>query len=257
MIDRIRRALQPEDLLLAAVLVVLPLLGGDAAEPAPSFFDDRVDVFGGLVAILAAVGAIVCMATRAPGESPLDPARSPVSGARGPVDLDGRMALIGPYIGGVALVGGQGFEKLGIRGGDWLAGPAFIVCIGAVVLADRLPVVRSELRRMLVTPFVLVAGGIFEGFVGDITRGLDLAAVLGELTSGVPVAGVAGDVPTLGLALFVYGMVLAGTAVFYTMLIYAPRELAATEPERGRWLIRFGLFALVLIVGLLLRPSAA
>ncbi len=260
MIERLHRALQPEDLLLAVVLVVLPLLGGSAGEPPPGFFEDRVDVLGGFFAIAAAVGAIACMATRSPGDSPLDPARpGTVAGApRAPraVDIDARMALIGPYIGGVALVGAQGFEKLGIGGGDWLAGPAFIVAIGAFILADRLPVVRPRVRRALVTPFVLVAGGIFEGFTGDITRGLDLRAVVRDLTSGVNATGVPGEPGSVGLAVFVYGMVVAGTAVFYAMLVLAPRELAAPAGDGRRWVVRYLVFLVSLLAGLALRPSS-
>ena len=234
-------------------MVALPLLGGPAPDTGAGFFEDRLDPIGGLIAIVAAVGAIVCMATREAGASTFDPSHaSPGTAAAAPpkVDIDARMAYIGPYIGGVALVGAQGFEKLGIPGGDWLAGPAFVVCLAAFVFADRLPVVRAEVRRLLVTPFVLVAGGIFEGIVADITPGVDPVGVVGALLSGGSFGGVPG-----GFLVFVFGMVLAGTAVFYAMLVYAPRELASSyRTPTGRWPLRFAVFLVSLLVGLALAP---
>jgi hypothetical protein len=253
---RLRGAIQLEDLLLAAVIVVLPLLrdGGSIGATA-GFLGDTPDVLGGLFAIAGAVGAIVCIATRVPGTSRLDAAHAAApEAAAGPAfgfRPDARMAIIGPYLGGVALVGAHGFEKLGIRGGDWLAGPAFVVGVGAFIFADRLPVVDAWVRRTLVTPFVLVAGGIFEGIVGDLTPEFDPLGAVGALLAGRANELTGLDTPSAGgLLLFSYGFVIAGTGVFYAMLVYAPRELAVSHPTpRGVWPVRFVLFLVAVVVG--------
>ena len=70
----LRDWLQPEDLALAGLMLLAPLLGGGADERsiADALLDGGHDPAVGSIALLATVGAIVAMATRVPGESRVD-----------------------------------------------------------------------------------------------------------------------------------------------------------------------------------------
>lgn len=238
--QRLRRAVQLEDLLLAAFLIAAPLLR-DAATADP-VIDRRPDIIGGLIAFLAVVGAIACLATRAPGESPIDP----IVRQSGP---DARMAFIGPLLGAIALVGDAAFSKLGVGGGGILTVTAFVVGVASFVLAPRLPVVRPQVRRALVMPFVLVCGGTFQSLVGDLTDGLDLRGYLAGS------AGASSGDAALLLGGF-GGLLILAAAVFYTMLVYAPRELAEAGTSARSWVVRFAMFVLFTAIGLLIRSSS-
>ncbi len=233
-LERLRRWIAIEDVVLSAVLVVAPVLLGDrGAASAGSAGGGDVDVLGGLIYIVAVIGAIACLATRVPGESRLDSRERP----------DARLAAFGPLVGGIGFVGGDGVRKLGLDGGEIFMGITFVVALLAFALADRLPVVRPHVRRALVTPFVLVAAGIFEGIVGDITRGLDPAALV-----NVPAA-------ELGLVATVAAIFVLAAAVFYAMLVYAPRELAEPGTPGRAWVVRFALFVASTVIGLILAPA--
>src|SRR4051812_31020006 len=108
------RHIQLEDVALVGTLLVtpflapitnlLPLIGGGT------------DFIGGLVAFLAAVGAIVAMATRVPDEN-----RFEKPAAEADV-LPTRIWLVGPLIGAVGFVAGDSLDRMGLPGGDALIG---------------------------------------------------------------------------------------------------------------------------------------
>ena len=49
---------------------------------------------------------------------------------------------------------------------------------------------------------------------------------------------------------FVLMMVVGGLAVFYAMLVVAPRQLADPEDAGFRWVLRFALFLSASLVGI-------
>lgn len=242
----LRHAIQPEDVLLAAILVASPLLRPRGTSS--GILDREPDLVGGLIALVAAVGAIACLATRVPGASALDSAGR-TAGPRRMVDFEARYAFVGPLLGGIALVADTGARKLGFDFGGALIGIAFIVSVMAFAFAERLPVVRPELRRALVTPFVLVCGGIFQRFVASLTDGLDLPALVRGADAWSAAAG-------LGAMVGIGALIVLGAAVFYAMLVYAPRELAEGGTEGRSWIVRFAFFIVFTGVGLLLRPTS-
>jgi hypothetical protein len=77
-------------------------------------------------------------------------------------------------------------------------------------------------RRVLVAPFVLVAGGLYWSFI---------EAVSG--TGGAPLV-----------------FLIAFSAVYYAMLIYAPRQVAEREGSGLVWVLRYLAFAVSIVLGI-------
>ncbi len=150
--------IQVEDVALALLLLLGPLLsrGEASGDGAVGFLARAPDPLVGLFALIAALGAIVALATRVPGESRL-------------VDSGGRAWIIGPFIGAIGLTAGNALELMGLEGGDIVTGPAMIVAVGSFVVASRLPIVQRPVRRLLVAPFVLLSGAVFQGLVAQFT----------------------------------------------------------------------------------------
>jgi hypothetical protein len=223
--DRIRRSIRLEDVLLFGwVAVAEPLLtvgsrtdgGGQATDPVL-----------GVLRLLALVAAGAAILTRTAGE-PIDREEDPVP------------ATIGPLIGGFAMVGFFAFEALAADSPEWISGVAVLVPLVAVFARNRLPEVPIQTRRLLVTPYVMAAGGVFDDLVGNVGDLFDLR-LLGGL-------GAASDGErTFGIFLVLIGVAFA--AVFYAMLVVAPRRFILREGSPGTWLVRFGVFLAGLAIG--------
>jgi hypothetical protein len=138
-------------------------------------------------------------------------------------------------------VAGSASAYLGLGIDGLVVGTAFIVITAAMVLGRRLPVIDAGLRRALILPFILVCGGIFNGFAADILDGLDVGALLASVT-----------VDETGFGIFVVGMLLAGLGAFYAALVVAPRLLVAPEAGGGClvWPARFVLYIVSAVLGI-------
>jgi hypothetical protein len=231
MIERLvarRGAVEVEDVVLVAWnLVAIPV--GDlladswsSREPAPLL---------GLVEVAAVLLAIVAMATRPTGE------HEPPTEFR-------VWILAGPLIGALGLVGERGVAHLGLPGTDVLLAVALLVGIGAIVLNHRLPVVDPGPRRLLVLPLVLLAAAAFQDIGSGILEAIDPGAFLASAAAG---AVTPQDVT---IAALIAGAVVFGAAVFFAMLVVAPRELADPEPRPSVWLRRFVLFLVSSLTGI-------
>jgi hypothetical protein len=222
-------SLEAEDVVLGVWnLVAIPVgtaVAGSwqGSEPAPLL---------GLVEVAAVLLAIAAMATR--------PAV-----IEGPAGEFRTWILSGPLVGALALVGQSGAERLGIPGTEVVLGIALLIGLGAIAFGDRLPVVDRGHRRLLVLPLILIAAGVFQDIGTDLVEGLDPGALVAGFTSG---AGVSSQ--ELTLAGLVAGVVVLGSAVFFAMLIVAPRELADPEPRPSVWLLRFVLFLVSAATGI-------
>ena len=179
----------------------------------------------GLLYVAGAVCAIVCLGAR--------PAGGPPTLAR-ILGTDAEW-VIGPLIGGIVLLLSLGVDLIGGDGGA-VALPVLIGSIVVAVLASRLPSVSIQARRLLILPFVLAASDLFQSIMGTVD--------LGSALQGVATAG-STDLVALTIIL-----VVGGAAVFYAMLIYAPRQVAEREGTRLGWMIRFGLFVGSSLLGL-------
>jgi hypothetical protein len=151
-------------------------------------------------------------------------------------------ASVGPLTGGLLLVTVAGFSALNPPPGATM--PLAVGAIVFVVLVRLfVPRLSSPARRALVTPFALVSGSLFWGFINAVlgpggASGVTAAQLREALLGSVPGAG------AVGLAL------LAFSAVYYAMLIYAPRQIADGESSPLAWLARYGLFVASVLFGL-------
>ncbi len=230
--------IQLEDVALALLLLLGPLLSGDGDGADPNrlgsgFLRRETDPALGLFALVAAIGAIAALATRVPGESRV-------------VDEGGRAWIIGPLVGAIGLTTGNALELMGLEGGDIVTGPAMVAAVLSFVFASRLPVVQRPVRRLLVAPFLLLSGAVFQGLVAEFTASVDglvdLPALLAEANA-------------ISLLVTVAAIILAVSWIFYAMLIFAPRELADPGAPTRSWAVRYLVFLVSLVVALLLGGS--
>ncbi len=212
-----------EDWLLAAwVSIATPLLFRAQGGGGP--FDSGAPLLGTL-RILAVAGALVCLAARS---KPGDIAANRPSVIKG--------GAIGPLVGAIILVTISGFTAVDLPSG--VGGFVVIAALaGMVVVHFAVPPLAAPIRRILVTPFVLVSGGLFWTLI---------AAITGEPGSATPAAAVANP----GSALAAGGFLVAFSGVFYVMLIFAPRQVAEREGGLVTWLFRYVLFAAGVVAGL-------
>jgi hypothetical protein len=108
-----------------------------------------------------------------------------------------------------------------------------------VMIAVRIfvPPLAVASRRTLVTPFVMMSGGLFWTFIAEVT---------GEPGSATPAAAVS-DPQT---AVEAIAFLLAFSAVYYAMLVYAPRQVAEREGGLVTWAMRYVLFVAGVVFGL-------
>ena len=212
----------------------------------------------GLLALVGFCGALACLATRDSGPAADGSAAPGVSGSAAPgVSAAAGGALVsasipaagggsgvldsgavGPLVGGLLLVGFSAFTELGL---DPLAlfYPTIIAVLALSVLESRVPHVPTAVRRALVTPYLLTAGGLFWNVVHQVVGGIDFRAFFGGTFTGVS-SGVG----------VVLGALTLFAAVYYAMLIYAPRQIVEREGGPLVWLARFTLFLASVGLGL-------
>ncbi|MGD0019938.1 MAG: hypothetical protein ABSD62_11840 [Candidatus Limnocylindrales bacterium] len=234
-----------EDWLLAGwVGLAWPVLVHSGGSAGPFESDHPVQ---GLLLMAGFCGAIACLATRnsdgaaAPANGADPGSDTAIAGSDGFTPGSGVLssAAVGPLVGGLLLVGGSAFAELGLNP-ETVFGPTLIAVVAFTLLQAKLPAIPTTVRRALVTPYAMAAGGLFWSVVLEVTRGIDFGAMF----EGASAAGISSAV---GLAI---GALTACAAVYYAMLIYAPRQIAEREGGPIVWLIRFGLFLASVALGL-------
>jgi len=144
---------------------------------------------------------------------------------------------VGPFFGGLLLVTISGFTALGAPIG---AVYAVLVLAVVAVIAIRVgvPPVGILVRRALVSPFVIVAGGIYWTLIEQVIGTPGAATV----RRNAPV-----DWHSAALPLF---FLVAFSAIYYAMLIYAPRQIAEREGGAVEWVLRYAAFAFSIALGI-------
>jgi len=212
-----------EDWLLAGwVALATPVLFRLQGGAGP--FDSGAPLLG-TIRLAAVLGALVCLAARRPSAEATTSAASVL-----------QRGAVGPLCGGLLMVGISGFTALDTPSGVALA-LVLAALAGMLVMHFAGPPLGAAARRALVTPFVMVAGGLFWSLI---------AAVVGEPGGATAIAGVANPQTALAAA----GFLLAFSAVYYAMLVYAPRQVAERDGGAITWLIRYALFVIGVVAGL-------
>ncbi len=229
--------LQFEDALLFAWLVLVTpllqfLLGGALSGLSlmnldPSLPNAR---WLGVVFVISTLSAIACMLTRAPGEA----------SAQGPVtDSPFGYAHLPMFAGtGLMLFFGSnllGFGDAGV-GLFWLLFALFVV---TGVFYRRMPIIDYSLRRILMTPFIILTATLFSATAHSIFATLDVHSILPIIQSEV--------------GRFEFGLLIGGMLVHYLMFVFAPGQMAGRGGGWLEWAVRFALYliGMILNIGLL------
>jgi hypothetical protein len=223
-IGRLARHLRLEDVALFVWLVLRPALVPEQSSAQP--FAEGFDPLGGLFDLVALCGGAVALTARRADRA-----------SSGIVDRGDVGWAVGPLVAGTLLVLADVEARFGL--GD-SAGPLPIVIAVVVAIVARLwlPPTTAPTRRLLVAPFLLATSGIFSAILASLTDLFDL----GTLAAATGTAD-------LGTTLLVLGFGVAGIAIFYTMLIFAPRQIAEREGTGLTWTIRFLVFVAGLVLG--------
>ena len=216
--------LRVEDWLIAGwVAIASPLLFRGGGDKGP--FDPGQPLQG--VLRLAAVGAVlVCVAARQQ--------RDPAHGSQRALL---NRASVGPFFGGLLLVTITGFVALDAPSA---LVTAFLAAAVAAMLAARLllPPLALPVRRALVSPFVVIASGMYWTLIGLVVSPRDVSALR---------QAVLADFHGMLLPL---GFLIAFSAVYYAMLVYAPRQVAEPEGGPAVWVLRYALFLASVALGI-------
>jgi hypothetical protein len=197
-----------------AVLLAWLLAGGFVGR-----LSTGAEALSGILWVGAAVLAVVVVATRSPDD--------PALGFEGLSTPRSYAPL--PFLFSVAIVIDTGLGRLGIEP-DLVVAVAFLVTLTCYVAYPHLPVLPRATRRLLILPFILVAGTVFGGMVSDLSGLFDYRALLGD-----PSATPSSFAALLGLDVLFSG-------VFYLAFIFAPMMVAEAEGSWRAWLVRYALF---------------
>lgn len=225
-------ALQFEDALLFVWLVVVTpllefLLGGLLRGLSLGSIDRSAPhaTALGIVFILATLLAISCTITRAPGDQV-----SP------DVIADGTFGYAHlPMVAAIGIIGFLGLELLGLD--DAAVG---LMCLWfglfgiTAMIHNRMPVIDFTLRRVMMTPFIILSTTIFTSSINPLFSGVDPNSLMRFVSSQ--------------FGQFQFGLILAAVLVYYLMFVFAPRLIAGSG---GSWL-EWGLRFLFYVVGLIL-----
>jgi hypothetical protein len=223
-------AIQFEDLFLFFWLAVIqPALaigfGKALGDLQPWDMGSQPNLLLGLIFGLASLGAIGVLVTRSPGET--DPDRS------GGVTSFAHL----PMIVSLGLFSLFAFDSLGVQ--NWQVLPcslfAFFIAVG--MLWSRLPVVPYIVRRVMITPMVILGVWMFTGVSDAVFRGVNLQLLLNP--PDIPGVGDA-----RGAVMNYLGLTTLFVLVYYLAFILSPRAIAGGGTSWRGWVIRFGIYLL-------------
>ena len=206
-------ALRVEDGLLVGWLLVGAPIGRLIGGPATG------DGLSGSIWVGSVVLAVVVVATRSPGD--------PSIGFDGPMTPRSYAPL--PFLLSLSIVANQGMERLGLER-DWVVGVVFLVTMASYLLSPHLPSLPRTIRRLLIVPFLLIAGTVFGGMVSDMAGLFDFRPLLGD----------PGTTPSAFLGLL--GLEVLFSGFFYLAFVFAPRMVAEAEGSWPIWFVRYGAF---------------
>ncbi|MEO8228482.1 MAG: hypothetical protein ABI628_01830 [Chloroflexota bacterium] len=177
------------------------------------------DALSGLIWLTATLLAILVVATRSPGD--------PVIGFEDMSTPRSYAPL--PFLLSLSIVSRTALTRLGVES-EFLTGVVFLVTIGSYVAYPHLPNLPRTIRRLMILPFILIAGTVFGEMVADMSDVFDLRALLAD-----PAATPAAFAGLLGLEVLFSGF-------FFLAFVFAPRIVAEAEGSWRAWFVRYLLF---------------
>jgi len=223
----VRHWLRVEDALLFGWLVFLqPLILDVDPNSGLTSLSGQDNPLVGLVYLAAAAGAVVCLATRSPGEGPFE-----FESVR---SLRSYAAM--PFMAALSLIAAVGAENAGLASAEAAFVPVAALAVACLVFYEKLPTLAPERRRVLMAPFVLLSAGMFDRTMADVFDSFDV----GDLIGG-------GLDPSMLVLVFV--LLVLFSLPFYAMLVFAPRQIAESEGTWLTWAARYALFLVGAVVG--------
>ncbi len=228
------RSLQWEDAFLFAWFgIVEPLLyklfGRLLGDVQPWDIGSHPNLALGLMFLLASLGGLIVVATRAPGQSQSDlDSGSVASFARLPMLVTLTYFLL------------YSFSAFGADLPLFLPCGLFAFFILVSMLFNRLPVVPILARRALITPLIILGTWNFSTLMHTFFQGFDLDTLLHTPALRDPKSSFT----------FVLGLVFASAIFFYLVFILAPRQIAYPGGSWRDWLARFALYMLGILLNL-------
>jgi hypothetical protein len=180
----------------------------------------------GLLRIGAVLAVLACLAARPKADAGRTPQQSVLNSA-----------AAGPLAGGVLLVAISGFIALGAPTALVYA-VLLVAAVGMIAVHFAVPPLSVFVRRVLVSPFVMVAGGLYWTAIEAVVGTPGVAAVRGAVLV---------DPHSAELALL---FLLAFSAVYYAMLVYAPRQIADRDGGPVVWVLRYVAFVVSIALGI-------
>jgi hypothetical protein len=205
------------------VAIASPLLFRAGGDKGPF---DAGQPLEGVLRLAAVLGVLACLAIRQKTDA-ANPQQASLL----------NRGVVGPFVGGLLLVTISGFTALGLPTPAVYA-TLLAAAVGTIAIRIAVPPVSALVRRVLVSPFVMIAGGLYWSFVESIVGTPGVATLRRS-----PLA----DLHSTELALF---FLVAFSAVYYAMLIYAPRQIAEREGGVVEWMLRYAAFAVSIVLGI-------
>jgi hypothetical protein len=105
------------------------------------------------------------------------------------------------------------------------------------VAYPHLPNLPRTVRRLMILPFLFIAGTVFGGMVAQMPDLFDFRGLLGDPSA----------TPTAFLGLL--GLDILFSGFFYLAFVFAPRMVAEAEGTWRAWFVRYVVFLAATIVG--------
>lgn len=221
-------AIQAEDLFLFFWLAVIqPLLtigfGKALGDIQPWEIGNQPNLLLGFIFLIASLGAIGVLVTRAPGEANSEQSGNITSFAHLPMILSLGWFLL------------FAIDWLGIKEWEFMPCTLFAFFIAVGMLWSRLPVVPYVVRRVLITPMVLLGGWLFTAISNAVFQGLNVQVLFNP-------PNIPNTSDPRGLVMTYFTLTSLFVLVYYLSFILAPRAIAGDGTSWRGWLIRFGIY---------------
>jgi hypothetical protein len=144
---------------------------------------------------------------------------------------------MGPFVGGMLLITIGGFVALD-AGSQVVLGVLVLTVVALIAVRIAVPPLPNPVRRLLISPYVMIAAGLYWTVIEQVVGTPGFSAARNQARIDFHSA----ELPLLFLVAF--------SAVYYAMLIFAPRQIAESEGGIVEWLLRYLAFVVSIVLGI-------